>query len=191
MGADKIEKGGGKTPPKITTGTFVSWKGGSGRVNMVVTSGKVPGVDGDVTGTTASPAVRVAVWQRTGGTWSPTRQQVAMMAASLKRIAPLTGPAASRKSAADDLIALQGIHQQAAQEEGAPDYTVPAADAVKAVFERGVAAWPGQEKAGLDADDWALSRVAAFLELAAGADRGGYRRDTDLLPDTHPLRQTP
>jgi hypothetical protein len=181
-------KPGEGTSPPIATGTFVRWPDGSGRVNMVVTSGKVPGVEGDVEGTASAPAARVVVWDKdASGGWSPTGKATATKMDVLKRIAPLSGGgSADGESAEAMLVSLHAHHKDLADEVGAPSYTVPDAKAVKTVFERGLASWP-EEKALVGRDDWALSRVGAFLEMAAGAPQEGYERDVDMLPKAHPM----
>jgi hypothetical protein len=169
----------------------VSWSGGSGRVNMIVTTGKVPGVSGDVEGTPSSPAARVVVWEKdSSGNWRATGKATAAKVATLKRIAPLSGGGSTSggKSAADLLLTLHAHHKDLADEIGAPSYTVPDSKAVETVFERGQNSWP-EEKALVGRDDWALSRVGAFLEMAAGTPREGYERDVDMLPKAHPLHQ--
>jgi len=181
------DKPGEGTPP-ISTGTFVSWPGGSGRVNMVVTSGQVPGVPGDIEGTAELPAARVVVWEKSAeGGWNPSGKAVAVQAASLEAIQPLPrDPGAGSPEAL--LVAVHAYHQELAEEQDLPPYAVPSPTAVKTVYERGLASWP-ESKAALSKTDWALSRVGAFLELAAGAENPEYVRDVDLLPDAHPLRQ--
>jgi hypothetical protein len=156
---------------------------------MIVTSGKVPGVDADVVGSPSSPAARVVVWQRgDGDTWSPTQKVLAAMVATLKRIAPLKGAAHATKSADAALVAAHTDHQALAEDLGAPAYTVPDPDAIKTVYNRGVAAWPGEDKTALTDEEWGLSRVAVFLAMASGTPREGYRRDVDMLPAAHPAR---
>lgn len=182
-----FSKPGGGTPPPISTGSFVSWNGGSGRVNMVVTSGKVPGVSADVEGTAASPAARIVIWEKdSNGNWSATNRVTAAKTATLKRIAPLSSPAG--KSADAVLVAMHTHYKDTADELGAPSYTVPDPAAVKTVYERGLSSWP-EEKADVAREDWALSRVAAFFQMASGDGAEGYVRDVDLLPKAHPLRK--
>lgn len=65
----------------------------------------------------------------------------------------------------------------------------PSEDAVVAVYRRGLAAYPGGTD--LSANQWALSRVAAFLHVHeyGSPDNPEYTDDNDLLPATHPLRE--
>ncbi len=74
------------------------------------------------------------------------------------------------------------LAQFEAEHEDTPEI-VPSGRAVKAVFERGAAAWPGPGRTELSQDDWALARTRAFLTVAAGGEIPGYEADRDLLPE--------
>jgi hypothetical protein len=54
------------------------------------------------------------------------------------------------------------------------------------VFDRGVQSWPGEAKTLLTRDEWAMSRVEAFLSTVIGERPAGYRGDDDLLPTAGP-----
>lgn len=174
--------------PSIEAGSFVSWDGGHGRVDIVVTNGKVPGVDGDVEGTKDSPAARVTVWEKGGDDYKATGQKTAAMVGTLKQIAPLQAAKAAGGSAGMALISLLAAHEERVAAEGLGDGAQVSGQAVKAVWDRGVAAWPGEEKTGCPtAEAWAEKRVAAFLSVAAGETVDNYTRDLGLLAKAHPL----
>jgi hypothetical protein len=183
--ADGAEtKAGG---PPITAGAFVKWSGGSGRVDMVVKSGSVPGVDKDVTGTASDPACRVTVWAKGDSGWSATDKKVGLKLSAVSRTFPLS----SSKGGGTKDAALVGVlarHEERVTDAGLPGWSQPGARAVLAVYDRGQQAWPGETKTILAREDWALGRVDAFLDLAAGDGLPGYVRDIDLLPDGHPAR---
>jgi hypothetical protein len=151
---------------------FVSGPFGRGRVDMVVTGGKVPGVDGDVEGSKDSPAARVVVWKQDGGTWKATSRKVGVKIGPLKRIAPLTF---GRK----DLIGLLAEHEQITDDMGG----VPLVTGrqVKTVYDRGLRDYPGHGITSLDPDGWATGRVGVFLQAARGERDDS--RDADLLGD--------
>jgi hypothetical protein len=174
-------KPGGGTPPPISSGSFVSWSGGKGRVDLVVKNGKVPGVDDDVEGTADSPAARVVVWEDR----KPTRKKVAAKVATLKRIAPLTF-GKEKKEPSVALMELVADHEQRIADGELPAEAAVSGRTVKAVFDRGVQAWPGEAKTTLTAEQWAVGRVEAFLTVAGGGEVKGYRRDADLLPAPAP-----
>ena len=176
-------KPGGGTPPPITTGSFVSWSGGKGRVDMVVSKGKVPGVEDDVEGTSKAPAARVVVWVD----GKPTRKKIGKSTHVLKRIAPLGKP--DKKDASAVLVETVADHEERCEAMNLPGYNRVTGEAVKTVYDRGVEAWPGEEKTVLSAEEWALGRVEHFVKVAVGEieskDRAGH--DTDLLSPGHPL----
>lgn len=174
-------------PPPIDTGSYVSWSNGTGRVDMVVTNGTVPGVDSDLKGTTDSPVARVVVWEPDGDGHSPTRRKTAARVSSLRRIPPLTRPSKG-KDATAALVEMLGDHDQHVTDVDLPDWARAGGHAVKTVYGRGENAWPGEEKTALSRQQWALGRVAAFLRAAAGETTPGYVRDVDMLPDDHPAR---
>lgn len=180
-------KPGGGTPPPITTGNFVSWSGGRGRVDMIVTSGKVPGVDDDVEGSKDSPAARVVVWEKDGDGYKPSRKKIAKATHVLKRIAPLTGGKSAPAGSATALVELLAQHEQRVSYDRLGEHALVSGQAVKSVYERGVAAWPGEKSTMLTREEWAEQRVGAFLSVAAGDHVEGYTRDLGLLAKTHPL----
>jgi hypothetical protein len=183
--AQGTHKPGGGTPPSIDTGSFVQWGSNRGRVDLVVTNGKVPGVDDDVEGSKDSPAARIVVWEPDGDGYKATRQKVAKMVHTLKRIPPLTSGKSLRGG---DLIGLLADHEATvADADGTvPDTAHVTGVAVKTVYDRGLAAWPGDEHTTLTREEWATSRVKAFLATAAGDDPGDYSRDLALLSKAHP-----
>jgi hypothetical protein len=153
---------------------------------MVVTNGTVPGVEGDVKGTSDNPAARVVVYAQTDGTWKATGKKVGIATSKLKRTAPLRST--SGKSAAEELVGLLAEHNAAIDDGTLPEHARVTPNAVRAVYERGVKSHPGPDVAAIDADEWGVKRTAAFLQLASGTPIPGYRADRDLLAETHPLR---
>lgn len=180
-------KPGGGTPPAIEQGSFVSWSGGKGRVDLIVTNGKVPGVDDDVEGSKDSPAARVTVWEKDGADYKPSKKKTAAMVHTLKRIAPLTGVKAAPGAAGMALISLLAAHEERIEHESLTESAQVTGGAVKAVWDRGLAAYPGEDTAGLSREEWAEERVKTFLKVAAGTPVVGYTRDLGLLAKTHPL----
>jgi N12 class adenine-specific DNA methylase len=174
-------RGGGDKPPAIAVGTYVSWNGGRGRVDLVVTNGKVPGVSEDVEGSKKSPAVRVTVWEKDGSGYKATGKKKGAMAATLKRIPPLQ-KAGKKSDPAGELVALVAEHEQKILDGTLPEDARVSGIAVKTVFDRGVESWPGSDVTILSAQQWAVGRVKAFLATAAGDRVPHYRRDADLLP---------
>lgn len=172
---------GGGTPPPVSNGSFVSFSGGKGRVDLIVRKGKVPGVSNDVEATDDSPAARVVVWKN----GKATREKRAFSTHTLKRIAPLDKPESEAKS----LVALAATHDHACLTMGLPDYARVSGVAVKAAYDRGLDAYP-QGRTTLSRQEWALARAEHFVKVAAGTiprDRAG--NDIDLLHPEHPLRQ--
>lgn len=177
----------------VTAGSFVSLPGDRfGRVNLIVKAGIVPGVDQILNGTAASPAARVALWRPNGYRWFPSGQAIAARVAALTPIEPLNDMSseAATSGTSARLVALYSTHLERVLSNGSPLYCAPDAGAVKEVFRRGVAASPYDWRAP-ESQDWALRRVETFLALAGGQLLDGYRRDADLLPDPHPLRESP
>jgi hypothetical protein len=181
-------KGGGDTPPEITTGSFVSWSGGKGRVDLVVTNGKVPGVEGDVEGSTKTPAARVVVWEN----GKPTRKKIGKSTHTLKRIAPIKSEKAAA-SAASALVERLADHEEAVERKGLPRTARVSGRALKRAYDRGVKAWPGADATTLSPDEWALGRVEHFIKVAEGAvaDPAHAGNDVDLLPAGHPMSTAP
>lgn len=180
------KKPGDGTPPPISNGTFVSFSGGKGRVDLLVSRGKVPGVEDDVEGTEKSPAARVVVWKD----GKPTREKRAFSTHTLKRIAPLDG-SGEKATPAERLVAAVAAHESLVETLDLPEHARVTGVAVKAVYDRGFESWPGEFHTTLSPEDWALGRVAHFRKVAAGqvlaaADAG---HDRDLLHEDHPLFQ--
>lgn len=157
----------------IAAGAFVSGNFGRGKVEVVVTSGKVPGVDTDVEGSKDTPACRVRVYEESDGDWKATDKRVAVKASGLKTIPPLGAAKFGKKSGAAGLVLLVA--------ELDPANDVDAA-AVRTAYERGKSAWPGETKTVLSREDWALGRARAFVRKSLGEDLPGYVGDDDLLP---------
>jgi 2'-5' RNA ligase len=182
----------------VATGAWVAWGDQRGRVDLVVTNGKVPGVEQDVTGSKDKPAARVVVYEQgAGGKWKSTGRKVGVSASSLKRSFPLSGGGAFGKKDldfADPEAALVELHAAYFESVGAligsdlsaKGHPLVDARAVQAVYERGLASWPGSH-CGVPNEAWALGRTKAFLAVAAGAEVPGYVADRDLLPEGHPL----
>lgn len=178
-GAPFTPKGDGAPP--INNGSFVSWSGGSGRVDLIVTNGTVPGVDGDTEGTADSPAARVVVYEKNGDTWKASSRKVGAKVATLKRIPPLTGARFGKKSVQDELEDVRAEADALAEGRGLGEDIVPATKTLLDVYERGVKAWPGTGATELDARSWGLARARAFAAKALGDPVEGYTRDDDLL----------
>jgi hypothetical protein len=181
-------KPGGGTPPPISSGTFVSWSGGRGRVDLVVTNGKVPGIDDEVEGSKDSPACRVVVWEKDGDGYKPGRKKIGAMAKTLKRIPPLrSGKKSAAVTGATKLVEMMADHEQRITDEGLGDEAKVSGAAVKSVYERGCASWPGVLRTGLTREEWGQGRVKAFLDTAAGAPMNNYVHDLGLLAKEHPM----
>lgn len=171
--------GDGTTPP-IANGAFVQFGSTRGRVDLVVTNGKVPGVEEDVEGSKNSPAVRVAIWDKDGDGYKPSRRKVGKMMHTVKKIPPLTRSGKAAPGA--DLVALLADHEA----RGLDESSRVTGTAVKTVYDRGCNSWPGFEATSLTRQQWATGRVKAFLSVAAGDDPGAYSRDLGLLSKAHP-----
>lgn len=180
-------KPGDGTPPPISTGTFVSWPGGRGRVALVVTNGKVPGIEDEMEGTADSPAAQVVVWERSGDGYKPSRKKVGAKVKTLKRIAPLqSGKKSSAVTSATRLVEMIAEHEQRIESEGLDESARVTGSAVKSVYERGLAAWPGVLRTGLTREEWGQERVKAFMDTAAGITIDNYVNDVGLLAKSHP-----
>lgn len=172
----------------IAVGDFVETSGGkTGRVDLVVSNGKVPGVTYDVEGTKATPAARIREWKKADGVWAATDALVAGLIAGLKRIAAPPEVKAEPGPAGMALISLLSAHEARVENEALGESAQVTGSAVKAVWDRGLAAYPGEEKAELSREAWAEERVKTFLKVAAGTPVDGYTRDLGLLAKTHPL----
>lgn len=164
----------------LQAGAFVQWQppGAStptrGRVDLVVTKGAVPGFP-TVTGTADTPAARVVLYERSAGQWTPTGVKVAVPAPALTVLDTVVTRGVDTADPAGALVALVADHEAAG-------LTPVPGDAVKAVYDRGVKAWPGPQVTVLTAQQWGLARAGAFLDVAAGKARPGYVGDRDLLP---------
>lgn len=178
------KKPGDGTPPPISNGSFVSWSGGKGRVDLLVTRGKVPGVEGDVEGTAKSPAARVVVWQD----GKPTRKKVGVSTHTLKRIAPLDKPDEGKSNPAATLVATVSAHESKCSMLGLPEHARVDGAAVAEVYDRGLKAYP-EGRTTLTAPEWALGRVMHFVRVAAGevATKDSAGNDCDLLHRDHPF----
>lgn len=176
-------KPGDGTPPPIANGSFVSFRGGKGRVDLIVSKGKVPGVSDDVEATSDSPAARVVVWKD----GKPTREKRAFSTHTLKRIAPLDRD--EQKDPASRLVTLVAQHDARCSSLGLPDYRRITGKSVEQVFQRGVGAYPGESRTTLSRTEWALARVEHFVKAATGTVAGSAAgHDVDLLHPDHPLR---
>lgn len=181
-------KPGGGTPPPIASGSFVSWSGGRGRVDLVVTNGKVPGIDDEVEGSKDSPACRVVVWEKDGTGYKATGKKIGAMAKTLKRIPPLrSGKKSAPMTSATALLEMIAAHEQRIEDGGLGDDARVRGSAVKSVYDRGCASWPGVLRTGLTREQWGQERVKAFLDTAAGKPMENYVNDLGLLAKTHPL----
>lgn len=176
-------KPGGGTPPPISNGSFVSWSGGKGKVDLIVSNGKVPGVKDDVEGSAKTPAARVVVWVD----GKPTREKRGFSTHTLKRIAPLDKDKKSDPAAA--LVAMVAEHETKCAAEGLPEFRGVTGESVKAAYERGLDAYPGRSATGMSAVEWGLGRAEHFVKVASGEiarkDQAGH--DTDLLHPEHPF----
>lgn len=160
----------------IAAGAFVSGPFGKGKVEVVVTNGKVPGIDTDVEGTKDAPAARIRVYEESDGDWKATDKKVGAKVKGLKTIPPLGAAKFGKKSGAAGLVLL------VADAKRLPADQQPDATAIRTVYQRGLNAWPGESKTLLSAEDWALQRAQAFVDLAQGVGTEGYVGDNDLLP---------
>jgi hypothetical protein len=171
---------GDKTPDKagegsatVKRGQFVKWSGGRGKVDLIVTGGVVPGVDGKpVFGSKTGPAARVRKYAKDGNGWKATDERVAVKASDLTAIDDL--PKRESKGLADDApAALVSLAQMA---EGMVE-----AKALSTAYERGLAGWPGSDKTDVPHETWALGRAGALVRASQGRPIAGFA-DGDLLP---------
>jgi len=172
---DSADTGSSTRKATIAAGAFVSGNFGKGKVEVVVTNGKVPGVDTDIEGTKDSPACRVQVYEETDGDWKASGKKIGVKASGLKTIPPLGKAKFGKKSGAAGLVLL------VAEAKALPADQQPTAEAIRTVYERGLRAWP-EGKTILQAEEWALGRAQAFVHLAQGIGTEGYVGDNDLLP---------
>lgn len=173
-----------KTPPQITTGSFVSWANGKGRVDLVVTSGKVPGVDSDVEATSDSPAARVVIWKD----GKATTEKIAASTHTLRRIAPLDKDEQKADPAAA-LVAICGQHERILLDMGdghGIEVALTGGD-FKTAYDRGLLSWPGSDVTALSPTDWALGRAEMLSKAALG--EADVTSDADLLNPAHPLHK--
>lgn len=180
-------KPGDGTPPPISTGTFVSWNGGRGRVDLTVTNGKVPGIDDEVEGSKDAPACRVVVWEKDGDGYKATRKKIGAKAKTLKRIPPLRSGGKKSANSATALVEMLAGHEQRIEDEGLGETAHVTGLALKSVYDRGLTSWPGVVHTGLTREQWAQGRVKAFLDTAAGEPLENYVHDLGLLAKSHPL----
>lgn len=165
-----------KTPPKITTGSFVSWSNGKGRVDLLVNSGKVPGVEGDHEATGDAPMARVVVWED----GKATNKKIAASTHTLRRIPPIGG--ADGKKGLDAALAMHKGLREYVEEIGLPAQAGLSDTAVKTAYERGVKSWPGAERTTLTAEEWGVGRVEHLFKAAVSTEPVATN-DDDLLYD--------
>lgn len=165
------QKDGDKKGSGLKAGSWVSGNFGTGKIDLVVSNGKVPGVDSDVEGTKDKPAARVRVYEN----GKATDKRVAALLSGLKSTFPQK-PKSEKKDGSAGLVLL------VTEADDLPDDQRPTADAIRTVYERGIRSWPGESKTALTPDAWGLGRARAFLEKAQGIGMEGYVGDDDLLP---------
>lgn len=171
-----------KNNPPIANGSYVSWNGGTGRVDLLVSNGKVPGVDDEVEGTAKSPAARVVVWEN----GKPTRKKIAKSTHTLRRIPPIKS---GKSLEGVTLVEVLADHEDTIEALGLPEVHRVSGRQVKTVYERGLAAWPGPARTSLTREQWALGRASHFTKAATltePEDEEVLGNDTDLLPPDHP-----
>jgi 2'-5' RNA ligase len=188
-----FQKGGKKgETPGIARGAYVSVGNQKGRVDLVVTSGKVPGVEQDIEGSKDAPAIRVVIYEQSDGGWKATGRKIGAKAKSAKTTFPLKSPkSGGGAKGKKDLVAMLADHEAEVEAKDLPRASIPSGRAVAEVFERGERSWPGETKTVLTAEEWAAGRVQMFLAVAAGdidPHEAKYLRDLDLLPEGHPHR---
>lgn len=173
-GGGKAEEAG-KGHAKVKRGEFVSWSGGRGKVDLVITGGVVPGVDGKpVFGSKTGPAARVRKYVKDGNGWKATEERVAAKASDLTKIDDLE-PKSKGKSGTKDASVGAALVEMAAQHEG-----VVEAKSLQTSYERGLLGWPGEEKTRLTREQWGLGRARALARAATGTPIPGFA-DADLL----------
>lgn len=177
-------KPGDGTPPPISTGNFVSWSNGKGRVDLLVRKGKVPGVKDSPEATSDSPAARVTVWKD----GKATDEKIAMSTHRLKRIAPLDKPQ-SKGDPAAVLVQMVADYDAERETKRLPECTAVTGASVKSVYERGVRDWPGPSRTSLSPHEWGIGRVEHFMKVASLTVVETKHRDADLLTKGHPLAQ--
>lgn len=180
---------GGGTPPQISTGSFVQWSGGRGRVALVVKNGKVPGISEEVEGTADSPAAQVVVWEgNEKDGYKATGRKIGAKLKTLKRIPPLkSGGSGSKSMSPTTLVQLIADHEQRIETEDLGESARVKGKDVAEVYERGIKSWPGVLRTGLTREQWGQERVKAFLNTAAGQEIPNYRNDNELLSKANPL----
>lgn len=159
------------TPPEIANGSFVSWDGGEGRVDLIVRTGTVPGVSGDIEATEDSPAARVVVWKD----GKATDQKIGASTHTLRRIAPL-----DQEEKHDPIEQLLVMHRDHVEQATEAKRLPVSGDALRQAYERGIKSWPGEAVTALSSTDWALGRVEHLVKVAMGTDVP--TNDADLLP---------
>lgn len=180
------KKPGGGTPPPIDSGSFVSWDGGHGRVDMIVTNGKVPGVIEDVEGSVKTPAARIVVYDANG---KATSEKIAESTHTLKRIPPIKG-SREGKASPEALVEILTEHDEIVEAKGLADHCRVTGYAVKAAYDRGLDAYPGEDVTSLTPQQWAMGRARHFVKVAAlDVPRSQAGHDLDLLTDGHPLHR--
>lgn len=164
----------GEGKAKVERGEFVSWSGGRGKVDLVVTGGVVPGV-GDskpVFGSKDGPAARVVKYAKDGNGWKATSEKIAVKASDLTKIDDLKPPRKAERKGLEALVQIVA------------DRAIPAGlsgGSAQIAYRRGLKGWPGADVTTLDQEDWAIGRVEALVAAANGDVIEGFA-DTDLLP---------
>lgn len=166
---------------QIETGSFVAFGEHKGRVDLIVRSGKVPGVVVNVEGTTEFPAARVVVWKD----GKPTDERYVAALGSLTRIAALDDDGEEKSDPAAYLVALQAKHQEWLDDHDGGEDARLSGYAIKTAYDRGLAQWPGPDVTDLEPIDWALGRAEHLVKVARG--EADVCNDFDLLNEMHPL----
>lgn len=163
----------------ISNGSFVVGKGLVGRVDLVVTAGQVPGVEGEVEGTKDHPVARVVRWQDGAPLAGSAKTAVALD--DLHAVPPLDGDDHTGFEAA--LLAHRD-HALYSEETQQPEtVNLNMIDVAKA-YERGIEDWPGAAMTDLSQEEWAVGRVKHLCAVALG--REPETNDSDLLHKDHP-----
>jgi hypothetical protein len=180
-------KGGKKGGPPIAAGAWVSWGNQRGKVDLVVTNGKVPGVEQDVTGTADKPAARVVVYEPgAGGKWKATGKKVGVSQLQPQAQRPVHGgfgkkdlddrPRGGPRRRPDGL--LRGPTRRLRPHSST---RWPSRPSTSAAWSPGPASTPvSRTRRGR----WAGRRRSSPRRWRRGQ---GLRADRDLLPEGHPL----
>jgi hypothetical protein len=172
-GDDGKVKEAGDGQAKVKRGDYVRWSGGSGRVDLIVIGGVVPGMpkgDKPVFGSSTGPACRVVKYEKDGNGWKVTTTKVAVKASDLTKIDDLKPKTKAESKGMEALVAMIA------------DRESPLGREAKIAYQRGESGWPGPERTTLSRDEWALGRAKALLDAADGYPLQGFA-DGDLLPE--------